>query len=114
MQLQGCIRGGTSVRFGTTTAPCERRTRVHMKDFTPASPPEDSDQPPGLRLSSWKEIATYVKRDVSTVQRWEKREAMPVHRHLHDKRGSVFAFRSELDVWARGRHVRASQEGAMV
>ena len=50
------------------------------------SPPED-------RLDSWKRIATYLKRDVSTVQRWERREAMPVHRHLHDKLGSVFAFR---------------------
>jgi hypothetical protein len=36
------------------------------------------------RLDSWKEIAAYLKRDVRTVQRWEKREEMPVHRHLHD------------------------------
>ena len=28
---------------------------------------------------------------------------MPVHRHLHDKQGSVYAFRRDLDVWARGR-----------
>jgi Tol biopolymer transport system component len=28
---------------------------------------------------------------------------MPVHRHLHDKQGSVYAFRSDLDAWARGR-----------
>ena len=41
------------------------------------------------RLDSWKEIAAYLKRDVSTVQRWEKREGMPVHRHVHDKLGSV-------------------------
>ncbi len=69
--------------------------------------------PPEERLESWKEIATYLNRDVTTVQRWEKREGMPVHRHLHDKAGSVFAFRSELNAWARGRHVRASQESAM-
>lgn len=43
------------------------------------------------RLGSWKEIANYLSRDVTTVQRWEKREGMPVHRHLHDKRGSVYA-----------------------
>mgnify|MGYP003581028963 CR=1 FL=1 len=55
------------------------------------------------RLDSWKDIASYLQRDVSTVQRWEKREAMPVHRHVHDKLGSVYAFRSELDVWWRGR-----------
>ena len=55
------------------------------------------------RLDSWKEIAGYLKRDVTTVQRWEKREGMPVHRHLHDKLGSVYAFRSELAAWAGSR-----------
>jgi Tol biopolymer transport system component len=58
---------------------------------------------PADRLDSWKEIAGYLKRDVTTVQRWEKREGMPVHRHLHDKIGSVYAFRSELDAWSRSR-----------
>ncbi len=58
---------------------------------------------PDDRLDSWKEIAGYLKRDVTTVQRWEKRERMPVHRHLHDKMGSVYAFRSELDAWSRSR-----------
>jgi hypothetical protein len=56
-----------------------------------------------VRLDSWKEIASYLKRDESTVQRWEKREGMPVHRHLHDKRGSVYAFTAELDGWWQGR-----------
>lgn len=55
------------------------------------------------RLDSWKEIATYLGRDVTTAQRWEKREAMPVHRHLHDKLGTVYAFRAELDAWAGRR-----------
>ena len=55
------------------------------------------------RLDSWKEIAAYLKRDVTTVQRWEKRERMPVRRHVHDKLGSVYAFRSELDTWSRSR-----------
>lgn len=64
------------------------------------------------RLDSWKKIASYLKRDVSTVQRWERREAMPVHRHQHDKLGSVFAFRSELDAWWEGRRTRLAQEGA--
>jgi Tol biopolymer transport system component len=63
------------------------------------------------RLDSWKKIASYLKRDVSTVQRWERREAMPVHRHLHDKLGSVFAFRSELDAWWKSRRLRLAQEG---
>jgi Tol biopolymer transport system component len=42
------------------------------------------------------------------VQRWEKREGMPVHRHLHDKQGSVYAFRSELDAWTTRRAQAAS------
>ena len=61
------------------------------------------------RLDSWKEIAAYLKRDVTTVQRWERREGMPVHRHLHDKRGSVYASRAELDAWARSRHLPEAQ-----
>jgi Tol biopolymer transport system component len=62
------------------------------------------------RLDSWKEIAAYLKRDVTTVQRWEKREGMPVHRHLHDKAGSVYASRVELDVWVRSRNLPAEAE----
>ncbi len=48
-------------------------------------------------------IAAYLKRDVSTVQRWEKREGMPVHRHQHNRLGSVYAFRTEVDRWWRER-----------
>jgi Tol biopolymer transport system component len=55
------------------------------------------------RLESWKEIAGYLRRDVTTVQRWEKREGMPVHRHQHDRLGSIYAFRSELDAWMATR-----------
>jgi Tol biopolymer transport system component len=61
------------------------------------------------RLDSWKEIAAYLNRDVTTAQRWEKREGMPVHRHLHDKMGSVSASRAALDAWARTRKQRAPQ-----
>jgi TolB-like protein/Tfp pilus assembly protein PilF len=64
---------------------------------------------PSDRLDSWKDVAAYLKRDVSTVQRWERREGLPVHRHLHDKLGSVYAFRSELDVWSRSRRLRHEQ-----
>ena len=61
------------------------------------------------KLDSWKAIAAYLKRDVTTVQRWERREGMPVHRHLHDKQGSVYAFCSELDAWSEGRRTAAVQ-----
>jgi Tol biopolymer transport system component len=65
------------------------------------------------RLDSWKRIAAYLRRDVTTVQRWERREAMPVHRHLHDRQGSVFAFRSELDRWwvSRGQRLTLEAQG---
>lgn len=62
------------------------------------------------RLDSWKEIAAYFNRDVTTVQRWEKRERMPVRRHVHDRMGSVYAFRADLDAWARSRNLPVVQE----
>ena len=65
---------------------------------------------PEDRLDSWKEIATYLNRDVTTVQRWEKREGMPVHRHVHDKRGSVYALTEELDAWMQSRRSREIEQ----
>lgn len=73
-----------------------------------SAPPDNA---PDNRLDSWKEIAAYVNRDVKTVQRWEKREGMPVHRHVHDKMGSVYAFRTELDAWARSRNLGVTEPG---
>ena len=82
--------------------------------FQDAAP---SARPPEDRLDSWKEIAAYLNRDVTTVQRWEKREGMPVHRHLHDKLGSVYASRAELDEWTRSRKpqgvVESGQDGVV-
>jgi TolB-like protein len=73
-------------------------------------PSAQSPETVPVRLESWKEVAAYLNRDVTTVQRWEKREGMPVHRHLHDKRGSVYALRSELDAWRESRKLRLQQE----
>ena len=78
-----------------------------MADPSPTSP---TPVTPEVRLDSWKEIAAYLKRDITTVQRWERREGMPIHRHVHDKLGSVYAFRSELDAWARSRAPAKSAE----
>jgi Tol biopolymer transport system component len=63
------------------------------------------------RLESWKEIAAYLRRGVTTVQRWEQHEGLPVHRLPHVKKGSIFAVKSELDDWwrARARLVDAPQ-----
>jgi hypothetical protein len=63
------------------------------------------------RLDSWKEIAVYLRREVRTVQRWEKREGLPVQRHVHAKASSVCAFKREIDAWLRSRS-RAAGEPA--
>ena len=57
----------------------------------------------GDRLDSWKEIAAYLKRSVRTVTRWEREEGLPIHRHLHSKSGSVYAYKAELDEWWTNR-----------
>jgi TolB-like protein/Flp pilus assembly protein TadD len=56
------------------------------------------------RLDSWKEIATYLKRGITTVQRWERAEGLPVHRHVHSSQSSVYAYSDQLDAWLSGRH----------
>jgi tetratricopeptide (TPR) repeat protein len=50
-------------------------------------------------LDSWKEIASYLRREIRTVQLWEKKEGLPIHRHFHQQLGSVYALRSELERW---------------
>lgn len=62
-----------------------------------------SNRNPADRLDSWKEIASFLRRDVRTVQRWEKKEGLPVYRHQHEKLGSVYAYRQELTAWFTGR-----------
>jgi len=54
-------------------------------------------------LTSWKEIATYFNREVRTVQLWEKEEGLPVHRHLHRRQASVYAYPAELETWWKQR-----------
>ncbi len=82
-----------------------------------AMPESTSDKPGSAKsaedqLNSWKEVAAHFSRDVTTVQRWEKREGMPVHRHVHDKIGSVYAFRHELQSWAQSRNLKADGESS--
>jgi TolB-like protein/Flp pilus assembly protein TadD len=61
------------------------------------------------RLDSWKEIASYLKRDVRTLHRWEAQERLPIHRHLHKERGSVYAYKAELDSWWNNRRLVLEQ-----
>ncbi len=62
--------------------------------------------PAAARLDSWKEIAAHLKRGVTTVQRWERTEGLPVHRLPHSRAGSVYAYQRELDEWWRERSAR--------
>ena len=57
----------------------------------------------GKRLESWKEIAGYLNRHVTTVRRWERHEGLPVHRHRHARLGSIYAYARELDTWFETR-----------
>jgi hypothetical protein len=91
-------------------APQPARTSQESAMAEPVPGTQPSVRPLDDRLDSWKEIAAYLHRDVTTVQRWEKREGMPVHRHLHDRMGSVYAFGSELDTWLQSRRMRLEEE----
>jgi TolB-like protein/Flp pilus assembly protein TadD len=65
-------------------------------------PPEPSQED---RLGSWKEIAAYLKCSERTVRRWEQ-EGLPVHRHAHKAKASIYAYKGELDAWWRNGHER--------
>ena len=55
-------------------------------------------------LDSWKEISSYLNRDIKTCSRWEKRLGLPVHRIDSDSsRSKVFAYKSEIDLWLKER-----------
>src|SRR5688500_11235840 len=94
------------------------RSRIREADVAEDRPratdPSARAETPNGRLDSWKEIAAYLKRDVATVRRWEKREGLPVHRHQHDKIGSVYAFTSELDTWLVGRRPQIEEPAPIV
>src|SRR6266436_5517226 len=72
-------------------------------------PDPPTDEP---RLESWGEIAAYLRREIRTVQRWERYQGLPVRRLQIGKLGSVYAYRSELDKWYRERqpHVDNGEE----
>lgn len=75
----------------------------HRPDSTPSG---EASGPKGQRLDSWKEIAAYLGRNTRTIQLWEENEALPVHRHFHSGRASVYAYTAELDDWRKSRESR--------
>jgi serine/threonine-protein kinase len=44
-------------------------------------------------------VASFFRREVRTVQLWEKREGLPVRRQHHRKLGSIYAYKQELEAW---------------
>lgn len=76
---------------------------VQLDSSRGRSSPDASDHNANDRLDSWGEIASYLRRGIRTVRRWEQEEGLPVHRHLHRKSGSVYAFKFELDAWWNNR-----------
>jgi hypothetical protein len=60
--------------------------------------PEEVD-----RLDSWKQIAAYLEKSERTVRRWHETEGLPVHKHQHQQRGSVWAYVGEINAWRESR-----------
>lgn len=58
-----------------------------------------SDPRANRRIDSWKEIASFFRRDERTVKRWEKSKFLPIHRIPGSERGGVFAYTDELSDW---------------
>jgi hypothetical protein len=57
-------------------------------------------------ISGWKDIATYLKKGVRTVQRYERELGLPVRRPAGKSHGSVIATKSELDGWIIASPIR--------
>ena len=72
---------------------------IPVSPLTARSETVDSTQWPQTRLDSWKEVAAFFRREVRTVQLWEKSEGLPVRRQHHKKAGSIYAYRHELEAW---------------
>jgi TolB-like protein len=74
-----------------------------MSNQATATPSGSGQSSAHGRLDSWKEIAAYLRREVRTVQRWEKSASLPVHRLQLEKQSAVYAYKSELDIWYNER-----------
>lgn len=65
-------------------------------------------------LECWKEIASYLRRDIRTVQRWEICRGLPVHRLPGVGKASVYAHKSEVDAWRHSRMPKPSTGTATI
>jgi len=53
----------------------------------------------GKYLDSWKDIATYLGRNIRTCRNWERDLGLPIHRLDGSPRSHVFAYAGEIDAW---------------
>ena len=67
---------------------------------------QQADRSQDQLLEAWKDIAAYMRRDIRTVQRWEKLHELPIYRLQDSRSGSVFAYKRELDAWRQRRAVQ--------
>ena len=65
--------------------------------FTPVTPATNAT------LQGWKEIAVELDRSVRTVQRWEQKLNLPVHKLGAGGGSPVFAYKDELHSWLRDK-----------
>jgi hypothetical protein len=75
--------------------PAEGFRKNNVVRFTPGNPATSAT------LQGWKEIATELGRSVRTVQRWERKLGLPVHKLGEGVGSPVFAFKDELRSWLR-------------
>jgi len=54
-------------------------------------------------LESWKEISSYLNRDVKTCRRWEQGLDLPIRRLDDTPRARVFAYKDEIDYWLKAK-----------
>src|SRR6516162_9624365 len=89
-----------------------QRSRMSTGRQSGEHPGSGDSGPPdsATRLDSWKAVASYLGRSDKTVRRWEEKEGLPIDRLHHDKRGSVYAYKQELDAWWESRKATIEAE----
>ena len=101
-------------QFTMPPIPAGKAKRSQMNSDQPDQKTVPAEPTGDERLDSWKEIASYLKREVRTLHRWEAHEGLPIHRHLHKQRGSVYAYKSELDAWWDSRRTKLERPAAAI
>ncbi|MEO8662965.1 MAG: AAA family ATPase [Bryobacteraceae bacterium] len=59
------------------------------------------------RIDGWKEISAKLGVSERTARRYERQEDLPVHRHMHESGGTVYAWSDQLESWKQSRTTAA-------